>query len=158
MRYIQGRVVDPEQVFFMRSRTQLYSRVVSGSEFSLHFFTTIYFFIITISLFTFIIPWVFYSLNSTKLNKVFQKIYSDTFLGQGMVITVCGNSEIGAHVSFNLCYFTCLRLLISAIAVTNVFFFFKKPIFLLHACATCSELTSNISTMEQGELDRKRER
>ena len=48
-----------------------------------------------------------------------------------------GNSEISAHVRSNLCYFICLRHSIRS----------KRPIF-LHACAICSELQSNTSTMD----------
>ena len=48
----------------------------------------------------------------------------------------------------NLCYLICLRHLIRSRADKNRIFFAPiRPIF-LHACATCSELPSNISSME----------
>ena len=46
----------------------------------------------------------------------------------------------------NLCYLICLRHLIRSRAVTTKKFSLKRPIF-LNACATCSELPSNISKM-----------
>ena len=56
-----------------------------------------------------------------------------------MSLYLDSNFIIGAHVSGKFCYLICLRHLIRA--VTNIFFSF--PIF-IHACATCSELLSNI--------------
>ena len=58
------------------------------------------------------------------------------------------NSEIGAHIQRNICYFICLRHLTTSRAVTNRFFFIRKEKF-LHACAACSELPYNIRTMKQ---------
>ena len=59
-----------------------------------------------------------------------------------------GNLETVADVKSNLCYLICLRHLIGSSAVLNRGFFFseKKTIF-LHACATCSEIPSNIVTI-----------
>ena len=57
-----------------------------------------------------------------------------------------GNSEIGAQVRSNLYYLICLRRLNSSGQSQIGFFSLKRPIF-LHACTTCSELPSNISTM-----------
>ena len=54
-----------------------------------------------------------------------------------MLLILNGNSENGAQVRNNLCYLIRLRHLIRAR---------EKTIF-LHACARCSELPSNISTM-----------
>ena len=60
-----------------------------------------------------------------------------------MVLILDGNSLRGAHVRRNICYSTCSRLFITSRAVTNRVFL----TILLHACATCNELPSNISTM-----------
>ena len=46
-----------------------------------------------------------------------------------MVFILDGNSEIEAHVRSNLCYLTCIRLLIKARAVTNRIFSILKDIF-----------------------------
>ena len=54
-----------------------------------------------------------------------------------MVPKLVGHSEIGEHV---ICYLICLRLSIRSRAVTNRVFFH-------HACATCSELPSDLNTM-----------
>ena len=66
----------------------------------------------------------------------------------GMVLILhgnsMGNSLKGAHVRRNICYSTCSRHLI-----TSRSFYPKRDIF-LHACATCNELPSNISTMGLG--------
>ena len=56
-----------------------------------------------------------------------------------MVLILDGNSEIGAHVWSDIGYSIRLSHLFSARAITNLI--------LLHTCATCSELPSNISTM-----------
>ena len=61
--------------------------------------------------------------------------------GIAMVLILDITSEMNAHVRSNLCYFICFRHLIRSGAVTNRIFF------LFHACATCSELPSDISTM-----------
>ena len=63
-----------------------------------------------------------------------------------MVLISDGNSEIGAHVGSNLCYLFCLRHSVRSRAGTNRILNPKMPIFLL-ACATCSELPSNISSI-----------
>ena len=64
-----------------------------------------------------------------------------------MVLKLDGKSEIGAHhVRSNLCYLICLRHLIRSRAVTDLFSP-KRSIF-LHACATRSELPSNISSLK----------
>ena len=58
------------------------------------------------------------------------------------------NLEIGAHVESNPCYLICLRHLIWSRAVSNrIFFSPQRPIYLL-ACATYSELPSNVSTIK----------
>ena len=63
-----------------------------------------------------------------------------------MVLILDGNSEIGAHKA-NFLHFICIRHLIRSRAVANRNFFSpKRPIF-LHACAICSMLPSNISTV-----------
>ena len=62
------------------------------------------------------------------------------------MILLDGNSEIGAHVCSNLCYFICLGHFIRLSVVTNLFFLPKRPI-ILHSCATFSEEQSDISTM-----------
>ena len=50
-----------------------------------------------------------------------------------MVLKSDGNSEIGAHIRINLSYLICLRHLIKSRSVTNrIFFFSKKPIFLIY--------------------------
>ena len=64
-----------------------------------------------------------------------------------MVLKLDGNSEIGAHVRNNVCYYLCLWHLIKSRAVTNRFFFAPKRHIFPHASATCSELPSNISTL-----------
>ena len=53
-----------------------------------------------------------------------------------------GNLGIGAHGRSNLCNLICLKHLIWS----NVFFLHKSSIF-RHACASCSELPSNINTL-----------
>ena len=52
-----------------------------------------------------------------------------------MVLILFGNSEIGAHIRGNLCYFFWLRHLIRSKGVTNRFIWS----ICLHACATCFE-------------------
>ena len=61
-----------------------------------------------------------------------------------MVLILDGTTEIGAHKTGNLCHMICLRHLIRWRVVTNRIFCSD---FFLHTCATCSELSSNISTM-----------
>ena len=63
-----------------------------------------------------------------------------------MVLILVGNSEINAHVRSSVSYIIGLRHLIRSRAVTIDFFLRKGPI-CLHACATCSVLSSNICTM-----------
>ena len=60
-----------------------------------------------------------------------------------MVLIWDGNSEISEHVRSNLCYFICLMHLIMSKHLQIRYFF-------IHACATCYELSSNISTMYGG--------
>ena len=74
-----------------------------------------------------------------------------------MVRIVDGNSEINAHVGNNFCYLICLRHLIRSNSFTNRAFFSKKTIF-LHPCATCSELSSNISSMVSMVIIRDKQR
>ena len=63
-------------------------------------------------------------------------------IAYNMVLMLDGNSEIRAQVRNNLCYLICLMHLIRSRAVTDLILFF-----LLHMCATFSELLSNIITM-----------
>ena len=63
-----------------------------------------------------------------------------------MVLIFDGNSDIGSHVRSNFCYLICIMHFVRSSAVTNRILQ-KIPIF-LHACATCSELPSNISVMQ----------
>ena len=65
---------------------------------------------------------------------------------QYMVLISDVNSEIGVQVGSNLCYLVCVRNLITSRADTNRFFSSKRPISPT-ACATCSELPSNIGIM-----------
>ena len=62
---------------------------------------------------------------------------------QTIVLILDGNSDTGAHVINNLCYFICLRHLIRSSAVTNRVFFFSEKTYVIHARATCYELISN---------------
>ena len=66
--------------------------------------------------------------------------------GGTMLLILDGNSEIGTHVTSNLCYLACLKYLIRSRAATKRIFFSEKTYF-LYARATCFELPSNISTM-----------
>ena len=63
-----------------------------------------------------------------------------------MVLILDGNSEIGAHVWSNACSLIRLRHLNRSRAITNRFLSPKRQIF-LHACASCSEVSSNTSTV-----------
>ena len=86
----------------------------------------------------------------TVSNFVIQ-LYVFLFLShQTMVlIFIDGKSEIGVQLRRNICYLVSLRHLIRSRAVTNLILFSPlRPIF-LHACATCSELPSDIGTMHQ---------
>ena len=60
-----------------------------------------------------------------------------------MVVISEGNLEIDAH-----CSLIFIRHFIRSRAVTNRIFSRKRPVF-LHACATCSKLPTNISTMKK---------
>ena len=60
-----------------------------------------------------------------------------------MVFILDGNSAIGTQVGCNPCYLICLRHLIRLISDANQTSF-------LHACATYSDLPSNISSMGSG--------
>ena len=64
-----------------------------------------------------------------------------------MVHILDGNSEMGVRVRNNLYYLICLRHLITSRAVTNRNFSSPKRPIILHGCATCFELPTNISTM-----------
>ena len=55
-------------------------------------------------------------------------------------------SEIGGQVRMIFCYFIWIRHSIRSRIVTNWIFSPKIPI-TIHACATCSDLPSNISSM-----------
>ena len=70
-----------------------------------------------------------------------------------MVIILEGISEKGVHGRSSLCYLICSRHLIRSRVVTN--FFISENTFYRHACATCSELPSIISTMVE---DRQEDR
>ena len=63
-----------------------------------------------------------------------------------MVLILDGNSEIDAHVRSNLCYVISSGHSNRYRSVTNLMFYPKRPVF-FHACATCSEIPSNISAM-----------
>ena len=58
-----------------------------------------------------------------------------------------GNSEIGAHVRRNICYLICSRHLIKSRAVTNQKKNLLQKGLFLYAYATCSELSSYLSTI-----------
>ena len=64
-----------------------------------------------------------------------------------LVLILDGNPEIGANVRSNLSYLICSRHLIRSRNVTDRIFFSPKITIFLHACDTCSELPSNISTI-----------
>ena len=53
--------------------------------------------------------------------------------GGTMLLILDGNSEIGTHVTSNLCYLACLKYLIRSRAATKRIFFFRKDIFSLCA-------------------------
>ena len=66
-----------------------------------------------------------------------------------MVHILDGKSVVCAHGRSNLCYLISLRHSIRTKAVTNrIFLAPKKPIY-HNACATCSALPCDISTMMQ---------
>ena len=70
------------------------------------------------------------------------------WLRESRVLTLDGNSEIGAHERINLCYLTCIRLLISSRAVTHrIFFYFPSCLRNMFA------LLSYISTMLRGPVE-----
>ena len=54
-------------------------------------------------------------------------------------------SDMSAQVRSNLCYLICLRHFIRSRKVTNRFVIRKD--FFVPACATCTELPSNMNTM-----------
>ena len=64
-----------------------------------------------------------------------------------MVLILDGSSEHGAHLSSKFCYLICLLHWNRSRAFTNWIFFYPKRHIFLQACATCIELTSNISIM-----------
>ena len=63
-----------------------------------------------------------------------------------VIILEGGDSEKGAHVRSNLCDLICLKHLTRLIAVANRISLSENTYF-LHACATCSELPTNLSPM-----------
>ena len=67
-----------------------------------------------------------------------------TFTDKFMVLILDGIPEIFAYVGNNLCYLICLR---HYRGQSQIGFSSPKGPIILHACATCSELPSNISTM-----------
>ena len=66
------------------------------------------------------------------------------------MVTLDGNSEIGAHVMSNICYLICLRHLINSRAFTNRIFFIRNYLF-SPTRAMWFELPSYTSTMAQTE-------
>ena len=66
-----------------------------------------------------------------------------------MVLILDGNSELGAHARSNLCYSTCLinRFFQLDRKQSRIGLFSLKSSIFPHACATCSELPYDISTM-----------
>ena len=64
-----------------------------------------------------------------------------------MVLTLDGNSEIGAYVRNNICYLICLMHFIRSRAVKNRECSSRKSFFHL-ACAACSEIPSALSTIK----------
>ena len=72
------------------------------------------------------------------------KSFNFISLHSQVILMLDGDSEIVAHVKRNICYSICLRHLSRSRAVKIIFFI--CPIF-LHACATCGELPSYVSTM-----------
>ena len=62
-----------------------------------------------------------------------------------MVLILAGNLGINAHVRGNISYYICLMHIIGSRAA-EIGFSKKSPIF-FHACATRSQLPSNISTI-----------
>ena len=70
---------------------------------------------------------------------------------QDIVLILDGISEIDAHVRNILGYLICIRHLIRARVITN--WMFLSDFFFVHACATCSESPSYISTMIQEVLN-----
>ena len=62
-----------------------------------------------------------------------------------MVLKLDGNSKVSVQVSNKIHFFYLKNHLIISIAVTSqIFFTSKKTLGFLHACATISELPSNI--------------
>ena len=60
-----------------------------------------------------------------------------------IVLTLDGNSDIGAFERSNVCY-----LIFASIESRHKsYFFFEKKTFLISPCAICSELASTKSTM-----------
>ena len=53
--------------------------------------------------------------------------------GGTMLLILDGNSEIGTHVTSNLCYLACLKYLIRSRAATKRNFFPKRHIFFMRA-------------------------
>ena len=79
--------------------------------------------------------------------KIFYTVFSHTRIHSWlqrkqitMILISDGNSEMGAYVRSNLYYSICLRHFIRSRSVTNRLF--------LNACATGTELPSNISNIE----------
>ena len=78
----------------------------------------------------------------------FRSVSVDQIQAPIMVLILDGNSGISTHVRSHLCYLISLRPLVGSRAVTNrVFFSPPKRSFFFHACTTCAELPSSISTM-----------
>ena len=67
-----------------------------------------------------------------------------------MVLVLEGNTEIGAHIRSNLCFL--MFKAFDVIKGSDKSYFFTMKALSLHACATCSELPSNISIMKWIEL------
>ena len=65
-----------------------------------------------------------------------------------ILLILDGNTDIGVHIRRLLWHLICLRHFLRSREVTiRIFFFSEKNPILLHACATCFELPSNICAM-----------
>ena len=82
---------------------------------------------------------------SLSINVLINSSSFDEARVESMLLILDGNSEIDAHIRGNHYYFIWLRHLMRSRGVTNQIFFSGK--ICLHACVTCFELPSNISTM-----------
>ena len=67
-----------------------------------------------------------------------------------MVHTLDGNSEIGVRVRSKLSYLLCLKHVIRSREQSHIGYFISENPYFLHACATKSDLPSNMGTMVEG--------